>query len=93
MSKPRYLWHGYIKSILKKYPKVSNKEKKAVEDALSDFSMEGRTDLLDLSEILYFKKKKDMRGAAEILYISYGTAIRRNREILRKVAAYMGLME
>ena len=28
MSKPRYLWHGYIKSILKKYPKVSNKEKK-----------------------------------------------------------------
>ena len=55
--------------------------------------MEGRTDLLDLSEILYFKKKKDMRGAAEILYISYGTAIRRNREILRKVAAYMGLME
>ena len=93
MSKPKYLWHAYVRAILKKYPNVSNKEKKAVEDAISEFSMAGKSHLLDLIEIYYFKEKCDMRGVAKALYVSESTPIRWNKEIMRKVAANLGLME
>lgn len=92
MSKPRYPWHGYIRTILKRFPNVSEKEKAAIEKVIEDLKAENETDVLNYADLYYFKKKYDTRGTAKALFVSYGTVLRWNRKLIERIAYQMGIM-
>ena len=87
MSKPRELWWSYVKTVLRKYPKVPERE--AVDAAIEDFA--NRPDILLFIDLVYLRKTHEVAGAAAACHVSYGTAKRWHGDFLRCVAKHLGL--
>lgn len=93
MSNPHELWYGYIETILKRYPNIREREKKAIDKALEDLKAENAIDVLNFADLYYFKKKYDVRGTAKALYVVYDTALRWKRKLMKKVAINLKLTD
>ena len=98
MSKPRYSWWGYIKSVIRKYPKhcnakelsdIAQREKAAVDAAIKvTKGMYDGADRLKIISMVYWEKSHTLYGAAVSLPCSYETAKRYQRRFILEVAKH-----
>lgn len=99
MSKPRYPWWSYVKSMARRYPKLKlspetvneQRERDAVAQAIEDLSK--RPDKLRLLSLVFWGKNVTLDGAAQACFISYDTARAWHKEFLYSVARHYGLMD
>lgn len=99
MSKPRKRWWGYVRRVLYDYPRLQpandteQREKAAVEAALEETGQltDGET-RLRLVGAVFFTQTYTLQGAALREHMSYRTARRQQREFIRCVGKYMGLL-
>ena len=87
MSKPRELWWSYVKNVLRKYPKVPERE--AVDAAIAEFT--NRPGVLALIDLVYLRKTHDLTGAAAACFVSWTEAKNWHGEFIRCVAQHLGL--
>ena len=103
MSRPKYLWHDYVKkSIMYSFgcdmvqtqgPGKKAKFDKALEKVLLQTAKQYRgTERLKLIELVYKKRRYNVPGAAVQLHISEGTARDWNREFVYAVAKEAGFL-
>ena len=95
MSKPRYSWWGYIKSVIRKYPThcrnnnlsdIAKNEKMAVNAVIESAKrMYDGYDRLDLISMIYWKKTHNLHEAAECMCLPYEQAKRYHDKFLQKV--------
>lgn len=102
MSKPRYPWWGYIKGVIRLYPKrrgmdlqgTRGKEQEAVKKALDETeSMGNGADRLKVIDMVFFKQTHTLDGAALMVPCSYATAKRYHNDFICRVAKNFGLMD
>ena len=90
MSTPHYAWYSYVNRITDSSTKHrSKKELAAVSAALEAADQE----TLELVNLVYITRSKDIRGAADAVHISYITAKRRFKTFRESVARNLGLLE
>ena len=89
MSKPRYPWWSYVKAVVRRYPDNSEKERAAVAATIEEYSK--RPDMLQLIDLVYWRKLYTLPGAAAACAISYATARLWHREFMYCVAKHLGL--
>lgn len=95
MSKPRELWWGYVKNVLRAYPDYRRggaKLRSAVERAMKETrnlpNGEWRCAII---EKVYFRESHTLVGAARCCHVSYGAAKEWHGEFVRLVAKHLGL--
>lgn len=102
MSKTRYRWWGYIKSIIRNYPAlrerdcqgVTLREREAVRRALEQTErMEDGQGRLRVIEMVLLKQTHTLEGAALMVPCSERTARRWHTEFIKLVAKEFGLLE
>lgn len=102
MSKPRYRWWGYIKSIIRSYPSLKGrqcqgtalKEQLAVEKAIEQTErMENGRERLQVIDLVFFKQTHTLEGAALMVPCSYDTAQKYHAQFIKAVAKNFGLMD
>lgn len=103
MSRPRYGWWGYVKSMIRKYPErrgkaltsVALQEYEAVRAAIEQTErMRGGHDRLRVVELVYWKRVKcNIAGAALQIPCSEKTAQRWHGDFIRAVAQNFGLLD
>ena len=83
MSKPRYRWWGYIKSIIRNYPALegrycqgtSLKERMAVQRSIEQTErMENGKERLQVVDLVFFKQTHTLEGAAMMVKAVKGDA-------------------
>lgn len=100
----RYRWWSYIKWVVRDWPQKEKslpgltgaalREYEAVQAAVQETrALSGGADCLRLIELVYWKNSHTMQGAAEVLHVSYDTAVNWNRGFIKKVAEKMGLLD
>lgn len=87
MSKPRYQWWGYAKSMIKRYPdKVNENEKKAVEMAIEKtLAMKTGETRMKVVELALIKHTHTIEGAALKAFCSESAARIYHTEFIREV--------
>ena len=92
MSKPRYRWWGYDKSMLRAYPEEVNEyERIAIETALSETKkMIDGAHRVKVIELVFFKDTHTLQGAALNIPCDYETAKRWQQQFIRLVAKSFG---
>ena len=102
MSKPRYRWWGYVKSMIRNYPAVQDKycqgntlkERMAVQKAIDETKcMENGVERLQVIDMVFFKQTHTLEGAAQIVPCSDRTARRWHTDFIKLVAREYGLLE
>lgn len=99
MSKPRYPWWSYVKSMARRYPKLKRsagtineqRERDAVARAVEDLS--AHPERLRLISLVFWEGGLTLAGAASACFISYDTAALWHRDFLYSVARHYGLMD
>lgn len=88
MSKPKKLWWGYVRCMLKKWPeKLNEDEKRAVDKAICETrKMIDGKQRLDVINMVFFKKTMSLSGAANAIHCDYETAKRWQQAFIREVA-------
>lgn len=87
MSNNRDAWWGYIREIMRRYPKCALFEQKAIEQAIS--YTKGVTcgyERMKLINAVFFDKTHTLAGAAMLIPCSYETAKRWQQQFIREVA-------
>lgn len=99
MSKPRYRWWGYIKSIIRNYPALEGKccqgttlkERMAVKRAIEQTEqLENGKERLQVIELVFFKQTHTLEGAALMVPCHYKTAQGWHNDFIRLVARNYG---
>lgn len=101
MSKPRYRWWGYVRNVIRAYPKLQAAESLTIDDQREleavdraiDLAKEDRhgEQMLDLINRVYWNKSaRRVEDAARYMYISEKTAKQRHGEFIRLVAKCLG---
>lgn len=87
MSKPRYTWRGYAKSMIARYPeKVNENEKQAVEKAIEKTKAMKNGDVrLEVVELVLMKGTHTIAGAALKCYCGERTAYNYHRDFIDEV--------
>lgn len=102
MSKPRYRWWGYIKSIIRNYPALegrycqgtSLKERMAVQRSIEQTErMENGKERLQVVDLVFFKQTHTLEGAAMMVPCHYETARHWHSDFIKLVAPNFGLLE
>ena len=102
MSKPRYRWWGYIKSIIRNYPALegrycqgtSLKERMAVQRSTEQTErMENGKERLQVVDLVFFKQTHTLEGAAMMVPCHYETARHWHSDFIKLVAQNFGLLE
>ena len=102
MSKPRYRWWGYIKSIIRDYPALEGKtlqgtrlkERMAVQRALEQtVQMDNGKERLRVVDLVFLKQTHTLEGAALMVPCSYMTAKRWVQQFIKAVARNFGLLD
>ena len=95
MSKPKELWWGYVKNVLRAYPdyrKGKARYQHAVELALDETRrLPNGKWRCAIIERVYFRKSHTLEGAASCCHVSYGAAREWHGEFVRLVAKHLGL--
>ena len=93
MSRTRYLWWGYAKNMLRHYPDVTDRERAAVEAALSEIrALPDGQSRVRLVELIYFRRVNTLEGAAMALHCSARTARRWHADFVVRVGRNFGLL-
>lgn len=102
MSKQRYDWWGYVKSLIRKYPENRSSElsgvalrnheavKKAVDDTIK---MDGGADRLKVINMVHWERTRTLDGAALAVPCDGRTAYRWQRSFFEEVARNRGLLD
>lgn len=87
MSKPRYSWWGYAKSMIRRYPdKDLPNEKAAVEAAIeATKKLETGPDRLKIVKMVFWDRSHSLDGAALAVHVSERTAQRYHADFIREV--------
>ena len=88
MSKTRYGWWPYVKSMMNRYPEKTNEdETKAVDTAVDETRrlLDG-DDRMKVIYMVFFNKTHTLQGAALNVPCSYETAKRWTQQFIRLVA-------
>ena len=90
--KPRRLWIGYVRAILQNYPHVTDREREAVELAVTETThqSDGET-VRAIIEMVFFRRSHTLDGAAQAVHYSYSAAKRMQQRFLVCVGKHMGL--
>ena len=88
MSKPRYSWWSYVKSMIRRYPDRDNDDELAAVRAAIEQTerMCGGFDRLKVVEMVLIKKTHTLTGAALQIPCGYETAKRWQQQFIRTVA-------
>lgn len=98
MSKPRYHWWGYVRSMLWHYrdgarDETERREQSAVERALDQTaSLPDGECRVRLVTMVFFDQTHTLTGAAAAIPCSYATAQRWQSQFIRSVAREYGLL-
>ena len=101
MSNPRYDWWGYVKGMIRRYPKLNanskgneEKEREAVSNAIDQTMDEpDGNEQIKLIDLVFWKKTHTIAGAALLIHCSERTARRWHTKFIRKVAKNYGLID
>ena len=102
MSKPRYRWWGYVKSMIRNYPAANGrydqgtglKERMAVQKAIDETEqMEDGKERMQVIDLVYFQRTHKLAGAAQMIPCSYETAQKWHAQFVKAVARNFGLLE
>lgn len=87
MSKPRYQWWGYAKSMIRRYPdRVNEDERRAVETAIEQtLAMKTGDIRYKVVELILIKRTHTIAGAAMKANCSESTAKMYHTEFIRMV--------
>lgn len=87
MSRPRYTWWGYAKSMVRRYPdRVNGDERRAVEAAIAETErMRSGQDRLKVVGLVLMEGRYNLAGAALQVPCSERTAQRYHGDFLRAV--------
>jgi len=88
MSRPRYAWWGYVREILRRYPKKTTaQEGAAVRYAIERAQHEeGGGQCMEIVRMVFFDKTHTLQGAAQRANCDYETAKRWQRRFMHWVA-------
>lgn len=95
MSKPKYLWWGYVRAMIRNYPNVkgaqvtgtTRREKEAVEAAIFHTAeLKNGAERLRVVDMVFFQQTHQLVGAAMSIPCSYATAKRWQQAFIRQVA-------
>lgn len=103
MEKIHYLWWGYVKGIVRKYPErkyrtdlkgVEEKERASVQSACEKTwnDIDGSTRCRAIS-MIHFTRTHTLTGAAQEIGCDRATAARWQRKFFEDVAKNMGLLD
>lgn len=102
MSKTRYIWWGYVKNMIRRYPARKDRpcagndlrEREAVERAVRQtMRLDNGQDRLRVVELVFWQQTHTLEGAAMMVPCSERTARRWHTEFIRLVAREYGLLE
>ena len=105
MSRPRYGWWPYIKSMIRRYPQlrstpdealsaVDRREYDAVRQAADEtMQLPGGDARLGVIELMFWRRSHTLEGAAAAVHVSERTARRYHTDFIRLVAKKYGLLE
>lgn len=102
MSKPRYRWWGYVKSMIRNYPAVQDeycqgntlKERQAVQKAIDETKrMENGVERLQVIDMVLFRQTHTLEGAALMVPCAYDTAQKYHAQFIKLVARNYGLLD
>ena len=87
VSRPRYQWWGYAKSMIRRYPnKVTPEEYRAVQAAIQETRLLRNGGIrMDIAECVLMKGSHSIEGAARKNYVSESTARIYHTEFIRLV--------
>jgi hypothetical protein len=87
MSKPRYDWWGYAKSMIRRYPTRTNESETAAVNAAIEYTkrMDTGEDRMTLVDMVFFRKTHTLAGAAMRIPCSERTARRYHSDFIRLV--------
>lgn len=88
MSKPKYQWWGYVKSMIRRYPDECTKEERVAVEAAIEQTGRARdgADRLRLIEMVLIQKSHTLSGAATEVPCSERTAQRYHADFIKVVA-------
>lgn len=89
MSRARNLWWGYVRNILREYPRVTAEEHRAVSAAIQ--TTRTRRDGVERMRVVrmtLFERTHTLEGAAACIPCSYATAKRWQQDFIRDIARY-----
>ena len=98
MSRPRYIWWGYVKAMIRTYPqdregKTAQAEKKAVAEAIKETQgLSNGEDRMKLVNLVFIQQTHTLEGAAQKIPCSRRTARRWHTEFICAVAQKYGLL-
>lgn len=101
MSRPKYYWFGFIKTLLRRYPEqlesdfsvMSASAIAAIDQTLAETgSLPDGAERIELINLLYFKNIYTLEGAALKLHVSERTAQYWNSQFIYRVAWHMGFL-
>ncbi len=102
MSSPRYDWWGYVKAIIRRYPRLKDvevsgnafREKEAVKLSVEQTeAMENGETRLSIIDMVFWKQTHTLAGAAMAIPCSERTARRWHTEFIKTVAKNYGLLD
>ena len=90
MSRPRYQWWGYAKSMIRRYPdKVTPEEYRAVQAAIQETQLLRNGDVrMDIVEKVLMRRSHSIQGAALKNFISESTAKGYHIDFIRLVGKH-----
>lgn len=90
MSKPRYQWWGYAKSMVRRYPnKVNPDEHRAVNAAIEEtLEMPTGEDRMRVVKMVLMKRTHDIEGAAMVCNVAPVTARYYHTDFIRAVGKH-----
>ena len=89
MSKPKDPWWGYMREIIRRYPKCADFERRAVEGAIAATErMPDGVARLSVVNAVLMKKTHTLSGAALMVPVSYATAKRWQQSFIRETARH-----
>lgn len=102
MNKQRYPWWGYIKAIIREYPKrraselsgVALREHEAVKRAVDKtLMMDGGANRLKVISMVHWERTRTLEGAALAIPCDRATAARWQRRFFEEVARNRDLLD
>ena len=89
MSKARDPWWSYMREIIRRYPKCTDFERRAVEKAIeaTEHMPDGQSRLFVVNSVLR-EKTHTLSGAALMVPVSYATAKRWQQAFIRETARH-----
>ena len=102
MSSPRYDWWGYVKAIIRRYPRMKDadvsgnalKEKEAVRVSIEQTeALANGAERIEFISMVFWKQTHTLAGAAMEIPCSERTARRWHTDFIKTVAKNYGLLD